>query len=165
MAQTELAGGDRSSEGDAAGSGRRALRFARRAASLAIGVPLSAATAAVLAGWIVVAKPIPSLATELGLGNSGVIIAATAPKYEVGDEVLARVSANSNQAAVVASVLSVSPGKVTIATNGSPVVLEESQILGRLITKLPVGAEAVDRPLLAGAMIAALFIGILVFAL
>jgi hypothetical protein len=144
---------------------RRVFRAMRRTVSLAVGIPLSAAVAAVLAGWIVVAKPIPSLATELGLGNSGIIVAASAPSYEVGDEVLARVSPSSSQAAVVATVLASTDTTVTIATNGKPVVLAKNQIMGRLITTLPVGAEAVDRPLLAGALIAALMIGVLVFAL
>jgi hypothetical protein len=65
----------------------------------------------------------------------------------------------------VAEVLAVGDGKVTIAANGKPVVLEESQIIGQLVATLPIGAEAIDRPLLAGAMLGALFVGILLFAL
>jgi len=144
---------------------RRAGVIARRFASTIIGAPIAVATVAVISGFLVLARPIPSLAGELGIGSSGVVLAVNTSQYAAGDEVLARVSANSNQAAVVAEVLSVGDGKVTIAANGKPVVLEESQIIGQLVATLPIGAEAIDRPLLAGAMIGALFVGILLFAL
>jgi len=144
---------------------RRAGVIARRFASTLIGAPLAVATVAVISGFLVLARPIPSLAGELGIGSSGVVLAVNTSQYAAGDEVLARVSANSNQAAVVAEVLAVGDGKVTIAANGKPVVLEESQIIGQLVATLPIGAEAIDRPLLAGAMLGALFVGILLFAL
>lgn len=142
-----------------------AWSIARRVAAALVALPLVAVTSAVLSGWLILAKPIPSLASELNLGSSGVILAAGTPTYQIGDEVLARVSANSNQAAIIAQVLSVEQDNVTIIASGTPVKLKQSQILGRLITTLPIGAEAVDRPLLAAALIVALLIGALVFAL
>ncbi len=137
----------------------------RRIAAALVAMPLVAVTGAILTGWLVLAKPIPSLASELNLGSSGVILAAGTPSYQIGDEVLARVSSTSNQAAVIAPILSVDQDSITIIADGTPVQLKESQILGRLITTLPIGAEVVDRPLLAAALVVALLIGAMVFAL
>ena len=98
----------------------------RRIAAALVAMPLVAVTGAILTGWLVLAKPIPSLASELNLGSSGVILAAGTPSYQIGDEVLARVSSTSNQAAVIAPILSVDQDSITIIADGTPVQLKES---------------------------------------
>jgi hypothetical protein len=145
-------------------SGRRA-RIARRAVSVLAAIPVAAAVTAILTGAIVLAKPVPSLAAELNLGASSLLIALPHGEYQVGDEVLARVSMDSQQAAVVAQIAEVSSTSITIASNGSLIELSPTQVIGRLAGTLPIGADLVDRPLLAAAMAAALILGLLLFAL
>jgi hypothetical protein len=145
-------------------SGRRAS-IARRAVATLAAIPVAAAATAILTGAIALAKPVPSLAAELELGASSLLIALPQGEYKVGDEVLARVSMDSQQAAVVAQVAKVGSSSVTIASNGTLIELAPTQVIGRLAGTLPIGADLVDRPLLAAAMAAALILGLLLFAL
>ena len=145
-------------------TGRR-VQIARRAvAGLAV-IPIAAAVTAILTGAIALAKPVPSLAADLNLGASSLLIAFPQGEYQVGDEVLARVSADSQQVAVVAQVAKVSSSAITIASNGVLIELAPTHVIGRLAGTLPIGADLVDRPLLAAAMAAALILGLLLFAL
>lgn len=144
---------------------RRGLTLARRALSGIVAIPIAAAVTAILTGTIALAQPVPSLAAELEIGASSLFVALPKGEYAAGDEVLARVSSNSNQAAVVAQVVSVTDDSVTIATGGTLIELAKSQVIGELVGTLPVGADLVDRPLLAAAMAAALILGLLLFAL
>lgn len=145
-------------------TGRR-KRIVRRAVATLAAVPVAAAVTAILTGAITLAKPVPSLAAELELGASSLLVALPQSTYQVGDEVLARVSMDSHQAAVVAQVAEVGDSSITIASNGSLIELAPSQVIGRLAGTLPIGADLVDRPLLAAAMAAALILGLLLFAL
>jgi hypothetical protein len=145
-------------------SSRRA-RIARRAVAGLAAIPVAAAVTAILTGAIALAKPVPSLAAELNLGASSLLIALPQGEYQVGDEVLARVSMDSQQAAVVAQIAKVGSTSVTIASNGSLIELAPTQVIGRLAGTLPIGADLVDRPLLAAAMAAALILGLFLFAL
>ena len=151
-------------EKPASRSGRRA-RIARRAVATLAAVPVAAAVTAILTGAITLAKPVPSLAAELELGASSLLIALPQGEYQIGDEVLARVSMDSQQAAVVAQVAKVNSSSITIASNGTLIELAPTQVIGRLAGTLPIGADLVDRPLLAAAMAAALILGLLLFAL
>jgi hypothetical protein len=137
----------------------------RRAVAFVGAVPVAAAVVAILTGAVVLARPVPSLAADLELGTSSLLVALPSGEYKVGEEVLARVSIDSQQAAVVAQVANVSAETVTIASNGELVELHRNQIIGRLAGSLPVGADLVDRPLLAAATAAALILGLLIFAL
>jgi hypothetical protein len=145
--------------------GSRRARIARRAVATLAALPVAAAVTAILTGAIALAKPVPSLAAELELGASSLLIALPQGEYKVGDEVLARVSMDSQQAAVVAQVAKVSSSSITIASNGTLIELAPTQVIGRLAGTLPIGADLVDRPLLAAAMAAALILGLLLFAL
>lgn len=145
-------------------SGRRA-RIARRAVATLAALPVAAAVTAILTGAIALAKPVPSLAAELNLGASSLLIAIPQGEYKVGDEVLAKVSMDSQQAAVVAQIAKVNDSAITIASNGTLIELAPSQVIGRLVGTLPIGADLVDRPLLAAAMAAALILGLLLFLL
>ena len=137
----------------------------RRAAAVATAAPVAAIIVAVLTGAIALAKPVPSLAAELKLGASSLLVALPQSQYAVGDEVLARVSIDSQQAAVVAQVVKVKGSAITVAAGGSLVELSQQQVIGRLAGTLPIGADLVDRPLLAAAMAGALILGLLLFAL
>ena len=151
-------------EKPASRSGRRA-RIARRTVATLAALPAAAAVTAILTGAIALAKPVPSLAAELELGASSLLIAVPQGEYKIGDEVLARVSMDSQQAAVVAQVAKVDSSSITIASNGTFIELAPTQVIGRLAGTLPIGADLVDRPLLAAAMAAALILGLLLFAL
>lgn len=144
--------------------GRRA-RIARRAVATLAALPVAAAVTAILTGAVALAKPVPSLAAELELGASSLLIALPQGEYQIGDEVLARVSMDSHQAAVLAQVAKVNSSSITIASNGTLIELAPTQVIGRLAGTLPIGADLVDRPLLAAAMAAALILGLLLFAL
>jgi hypothetical protein len=143
----------------------RRVTYLRRATASVVALPFMAAVAAILTGSIALAQPVPSLAAEMELGASSLLVAIPKGEYAKGDEVLARVSSDSNQAAVVAQVVEVGSDTVTIAASGTLVELSQSQVIGQLVGTLPVGADLVDRPLLAAAMAAALIIGLLLFAL
>lgn len=143
----------------------RRVTYLRRATASVVALPFMAAIVAILTGSIALAQPVPSLAAEMELGASSLLVALPKGEYAKGDEVLARVSTDSNQAAVIAQVVEIGAETVTIAANGTLVELSESQVIGQLVGTLPVGADLVDRPLLAAAMAAALIIGLLLFAL